>query len=612
MDHNRSDVLIALLTAIFGPGHEALIAGVLPLLGWVEINGGQTLVEEGAPADAIYIVVSGRLRAHESSEGKRIAIDEVTRGETIGAANVLMGEPHPCTITAIRDSVLARLTAPAFHMLWRQYPEFSSRVAQLAIGRTRQTRQRQRARRPATICLVPISDGFDAAAFAASLHSEIAHHGRVTLHSRDTVAAQFGASAANARPSEDVYHRLSAWLDEHERHHQFTLLLADDGETEWTRRCIRHADDVLFVARMDAPLRIHPIEERLCSGERAITAARQSLVLLHPEWRRHPANTAAWLDRRPIDGHYHVRPERQRDVARLARLLTGQATGLVFSGGGAKGFAHLGAFKALEEAGIDIDVVGGTSIGAVMAAYVSFDRTAGEVIEYARRAFATNPTGDFNLLPMVSLVKGRRLKKTIHDAVVAATGAEADVLDSWRTLFCVASSYSTAREVVITRGLLDRVLRASVSIPVALPPVPHVGELLVDGGVFNNFPVDVMSGMGVRRIIGVDLSRRSFRPCAHDELPGTWELIWNRIRGRGESGLVPSLGTVLIGTTMLYSESRREQVRASVDVYINPDLASIGLLEWKAFDRAVQLGYLETREVLAKAEVAADQLAKIG
>jgi NTE family protein len=293
-------------------------------------------------------------------------------------------------------------------------------------------------------------------------------------------------------------------------------------------------------------------------------------------------------------------------------VLTGNATGLVLSGGGAKGPAHLGAFKALEEAGIDIDFVGGTSVGSMMAAYISLDRPADDLIEYARREFAGNPTGDINIVPLVALLKGRRLQRTIHHAMVAAIGAEADVLDSWRTLFCVASSYSGAREVVITRGPLDRVLLASSSIPVALPPVPYDGELLVDGGVFNNFPADVMAGMGVRRIVGVDLSRRTVQPCAYKEVPGTWDLLRARLRGSRAQDGVPTLGTMLVATTLLYSESRREQARAAVDVYINPDLTSVGLLEWKAFDRAVALGYAETREVLGKAALTAKDVAELG
>jgi NTE family protein len=100
-------------------------------------------------------------------------------------------------------------------------------------------------------------------------------------------------------------------------------------------------------------------------------------------------------------------------MAHLARIISGNAVGLVLGGGGARGFAHLGVYKALEEAGVELDFVVGTSIGAVMAAFISFDLPAQNLIEFARKAFAKNPTGDVNVLPQLSLIKGRRLKKTI-------------------------------------------------------------------------------------------------------------------------------------------------------------------------------------------------------
>ena len=608
MSQTQHPAIAASLRALVGEAstdeNDQVIARALLAVELVEVKGGQTLVNAAEPADALYLVISGRLRARETRDDDHAASGEFVRGDTIGEAALLMNEPHPATVVAVRDSVLARFPAATFGALWRGSPDFSARMARRMIERTRRQDQRARSQTPATMCLVPISDGFDTHAFAASLAAEMGRYGAVTLQTRPAVEARFGSGAANARPGEDAYRRLSVWLDELERSHAFTVLLADDGETEWTRRCIRHADEVLFVARMDAPLRVHPIEERLCMGERSITAARQTLVLLHPEWKRHPTGSPAWLDRRPVDAHYHVRPERPRDVARLARALTGNATGLVLAGGGAKGAAHLGVYRALEEAGVEVDLVGGTSVGAMMAAYVSLDRPASELIELARRSFASRPTGDFSFLPLVSLFTGQRLKKTTYHAVVNATGAEADVADSWRTLFCVASSFSGAREVVITRGPLAHALRASSSIPGALPPVPHAGELLVDGGVFNNFPIDVMTRMGAGRIIGVDLSRRQAQPCEYEEVPGAWALLRDLVFGRRKARYnVPSFLTLLVGTALLYSESRRQQAREAVDLYINPDLAAVGLLEWSAFDRAVELGYQEARRLLSENEV---------
>ena len=275
-----------------------------------------------------------------------------------------------------------------------------------------------------------------------------------------------------------------------------------------------------------------------------------------------------------------------------------------------KGFNHglLGVYKALQEAGVAIDFVVGTSIGAAMAAYVSFDLPAQQMIDSARQSFARNLTGDFNVLPLLSLLKGRRLKTGIERAVVNAVGYDADVADSWRTLQCVATNLSRARELVLTRGQLAKCARASGSIPVALPPVPWNGDLLVDGGVFNNFPTDVVARMGARRVMGVDLARERPRTFDFDEVPGSWELLWDKLRGRKQRRYkLPSLGGVLMGTTTLYSTSRRHQAQQSTDIYFNPDFGHIGLLEWKAFDRAVEVGYRHAQEVLSA--MSAEELA---
>src|SRR5690554_1882710 len=345
MDQNRHNILVKCLTMTFGEGHDSLIKEILPHLDLLELNGGQTLVHKGDPADTVYFVVSGRLRSHTTNEDQQVKVNEIFRGETFGVASVLMKHEQPTTILAIRDSVLARLPAKAFEELWHRLPTFSKLMARLMITRMERSGKRLRSQRPATVCMVPISDGFDIITLSNALLDNMSRYGMVTLQMRDTVESQFGRGAADARPTEERYHQLSEWLGEVEHNHDFTLLIADDGESEWTRRCIRHADEVLFVARMGAPMRIHPIEQRLCMGNDAITAARQTIVLLHPDWQRHPSGTGAWFDRRPVDALYHIRPERVSDLARLARILTGNATGLVLSGGGAKGFAHLGVFK---------------------------------------------------------------------------------------------------------------------------------------------------------------------------------------------------------------------------------------------------------------------------
>lgn len=601
MNENQREMLISCLTQIFGRIEDTFVEEVTPMLDWIELGGGETLFEQGSTQDGVYLVISGRLRSYVREGNTLRALTEIAQGETVGELAVLTGEPRRSTVRAIRDSVLAYVSRESFDYLTRRYPNLTLHVARVIIDRMRRS-ERARPPRPRTICLLAITDGVDAVAFGEQLLTHMERWGVVHLESSRSLDARFGAGAAQAtRGSGALHHTVTMWLDDVEFWNEYVLLATDPGDTEWTQRAIRHADHIVLLARADARVALHPIEAKYLAGAEPMTAAQQTLVLLHGDGVTHPTNTPAWLDRRPLTRHLHIRPAQARDLSRLARVLTGNAVGLVLAGGGARGFAHLGAYKALEEAGIAVDCVGGTSIGAVMGGYISFDLPADRLITHARKAFESNPTGDLNFLPLISLVRGRKLKKTIDGAVVAAVGTAADVSDSWRNYYCVATNFSRAREVVLTRGDMAKCIRASVSIPVALPPVVHEGDLLLDGGTFNNFPTDVMArDIGAARIIGVDLSRERTRTYDMPEVPGPLALLRDRFRPyKKKKYRLPSLGGILMETSILYSNSRQSLARESVDIYVNPDLGRIGLLDWRAFDRTVKIGYDATREVLA-------------
>jgi len=265
----------------------------------------------------------------------------------------------------------------------------------------------------------------------------------------------------------------------------------------------------------------------------------------------------------------------------------------VLAGGGARGFAHLGVWRALRDRGIEIDYVGGTSIGAVMAALIAADPPVDQAIEVARNAFSVNPTGDYNLLPLMSLIKGRRVSSAVHRSIEQLVGAQVDIEDLWKGYFCIASNYSQAREQRVEEGDLARALLASIAIPGALPPVVHEGDLLCDGGTFNNFPVDAMREMrGVGKVIGVDLGVRNPRRLEFDEVPGSWTLLLDRLRPRNKRRYrLPSLTAYLLNITILYSTSRQREARRLTDLYFNPPLYKVGLLQWALFDQIVRQGH---------------------
>jgi NTE family protein len=290
-------------------------------------------------------------------------------------------------------------------------------------------------------------------------------------------------------------------------------------------------------------------------------------------------------------------------------MLSRNAVGLVLAGGGARGFAHLGVWRALQAAGIEIDVVGGTSIGAAMATLIASDAPVDRAIDIARRAFSASPTSDYNLVPLVSLVKGRRVRAAIHRAIDELAGGPIDIEDLWKPFFCVATNYTQARELDLHSGDLALGLQASMAIPGALPPVMHDGDLLCDGGTFNNFPVDVMRELrGVGSVIGVDLGVQHAQRLDLAEIPGTWELLRDRLRPWSKRRYrLPSLVSYLLNVTVLYSESRQSDAKRLTDLYFNPPLFKVGMLQWSRFDQIVCLGEKHAVEVLG--ELSAEQRA---
>lgn len=615
------------LRGLFGEMNDETLAALMPLLEWMEVAGGETVVRQGDTDRDLYVVICGRLRAYGGSGPQRRhprpdpgdgphrrLLSEITRGETIGEMSFFTGAPRNATVVALRDSVLARITRPNLERLLAAHPQATLGMARLVIERLgRAGGSRRERRRLTNLCLLPITPGVDVAALSRRLVAHLPAGGEPVLLTAPALEARLGVPGiANAGKAEgDRYRHLTKALDELESRHSLVVYVPDeDLGSEWSRRCLRMADRILLLANAGDSPEPGEAEARYLLGEDRISRAEQFLVLLHGESTALPARTADWLDRRSagsVAGHVHVRPGRDGDIARLARTQSARATGLVLCGGGARCFAHLGVYKALQEQGVAIDFVGGSGMGAAMGALIALDVPADELIAYAREAFTANPTGDVSLMPLASLIKGRQLKSVVEEAIEHLGAADARIEDTWKPFFCVASNYSRAFEAVLRRGSLARAIRASCAVPGLLPPVPIAGDLMVDGGVFNNYPTDVMARTGAARIIGVNLSRDAWQDVGYDEVPGSWALAWDKLTGSRRKYRVPSLMATLMNAATLYSASRERFSESMTDLEFKLTLPSVGILDWQAFDHAVGVGYKNAARTLA--EMPQDELA---
>ncbi len=595
----RQALLAEHLRANFGDIGRRTLRAIFDHVEWVSLAAGEVLMEQGQPGDAAYLSLSGRLRVYvQTADGASRAVRELSRGAITGEISLYTGAPRTATVVAIRDTLLARIDKVHFSALVARNPQVSMALTQKIVERLQTQDLRQPQPAPVMVTLLPITDGVDAWALAGRLADQLGRYGRTCCVGAQQVREQL--ALADATATDEVDARWSVALDTLEAAHDFVLMVADAAPTDWTRLCTRHSDEILLLADAAQPARLHPVEEACGLGTAQPGEVAETLVLLHPPHLKSPLGMRRWLDRRPVTAHVNLRPALERDVARLARLLSRNAVGLVLAGGGARGFAHLGIWKALQAQGIEIDCVGGTSMGAVMGAVIAADAGTDETIGVARQAFRVNPTGDYNLLPLLSLIRGRRVREVIERTIDKLMGGPVDIADLWKGYFCIASNYSRGCELRLHQGDLGRSLRASIAIPGALPPVVHDGDLLCDGGTFNNFPADVMREMrGVGRVIGVDLSARGHRRLHFQETPGPWALLLDRLRPRARRRYrLPSLVSYLLNVSILYSISRQEASRRHTDLYFNPPLLRVGLLQWDRFDAIVRQGEHHAQEVL--------------
>lgn len=556
--------MLAALPLFSGLPKEIVDAAVAEIE-WISLPGGRLLFEAGSSADAVYFVVSGCLGVFNAG-GELVG--RIAAGESVGEMGLIVSRPRAATVRALRDSELATLSAGTFERVLLGHPEAILRLARLTVERLADAdSNQQRQMMPRTIALLPQNEGVELSSPAASLVAALGAFGRVDLVS--------SRRAGSHSPQ---------WFHELESRNDFVVYVADAGDTSWSRLCIRQADTVLLAARAgEEPGRWPGLDGQEGASRRA------ELLLLH-EGGFTTGAAVRWRALLPGIPIHHLRGP--SDYPRLVRLVTGRAVGLVLSGGGARGLAHLGVVRALREHGVPIDLVGGTSMGGILAAGVAADWSDAELAERFRRSFVdTNPLSDFTL-PLVSLVSGRKV-----GALLRRELGDIDIGDLPLPFFCVSTNLTTGRVAVHWEGLLWRWLRASVAIPGVLPPVFHGGEVYVDGGAMNNLPVDVMRAKGRGPVIGVDvgLDRAFTTDIEATEAPAYWNLFRRRHGGQKR----PNILQILWRCGMVNSAAATQLRRAQSDLLLTPPLESLDLLDWKSMDRAIEIGYRDTCERLA-------------
>jgi NTE family protein len=317
---------------------------------------------------------------------------------------------------------------------------------------------------------------------------------------------------------------------------------------------------------------------------------RTDLILLRDPRMARPANTAVWLDAIQPGRWFQAVDGDQADADRMGRVITGTAVGVVMSGGGARAYAHIGVLRALHEAGVPIDFVGGASMGAVIAAGPALGWTQEQLEERIRTAFVkSDPLSDI-AFPMLAMVRARKVDRLLEEAY-----GDIDMADLVRPFFAVSTNLTSGKIEVHRRGLMRRAMRASIAIPGILPPIVIDGQVLVDGAVLKNLPAEVMRQMHGGPVIGVDMSEtRGVDPALVEHPPSIWRLIATGAWRRG-----PPIVSILMRSATLTTDADLVSSRAATDLLIQPTPDGVDIRDWKGFDAGVAAGYRAAKDALA-------------
>uniref|UniRef100_A0A8C3IB31 lysophospholipase n=1 Tax=Chrysemys picta bellii TaxID=8478 RepID=A0A8C3IB31_CHRPI len=563
-------------------------------LDWMEVEAGRAVYRQGDKSDCTYIVLNGRLRSViRMDDGKKQLTGEYGRGDLIGVVEALTHQPRATTVHAVRDSELAKLPEGALTSIKRKFPQ----VRKLALFSLLHASKSQ----SLVVSLLKKRVIFHMQMYFFNLVSCPA-----LLLTSDNIKQRLGSAALDSIHE----YRLSSWLGQQEDIHRIVLYQSDSTLTPWTQRCIRQADCILIVGLGEQEPTVGELERML---ENTAVRAQKQLILLHKEDGPLPCRTVEWLNMRSwCSAHLHLRcprrvfsrrslpkliemyervfqkpPDRHSDFSRLARVLTGNAVALVLGGGGARGCSQVGIIRALIEAGIPVDMIGGTSIGSFMSALYAEERSYNQMRIKARQ-WAMDMNSVFKTVldltyPITSMFSGASFNSGISNIF-----KDKQIEDLWIPYFTITTDITASAMRVHTDGSLWRYVRASMSLSGYMPPLcdPKDGHLLMDGGYINNLPADVARSMGAKVVIAIDVGSRDETDLTNygDALSGWW-LLWKRWNPLVEKVKVLNMAEIQTRLAYVCCVRQLEMVKNSEYCeYIRPPIDRYGTLDFGKFD----------------------------
>jgi NTE family protein len=599
-----------------------LLRGLPPArLAWIaerierrHYEAGQVIVRAGEPGDGVYFIRAGEVKVLDAEAvGHERVIVRRGRGEHFGELALLTGEPRSNTVVADLDSEIFFLPREPYAALMEAEVSLGVHLSRVLSTRLARAHRRHRQTPRIIACCRTLSDdgpGAGARALGAAIAAETGRavvlleleathpsaprdtleaalnrlEGAATLSRDDCLELGPGLWGLAARRPETLRHlrrpqAVPALLDVLTQAFPFVVVgLGTRTPPDVLVRTARQCDALLLHAGRD-PDHARQGGEVLALLRRECPSVEAKLALA--------AEIAADVLGRPVD---HRLPAEsagaERAYRRTARRLLGIAVGLALGGGGARGAAHLGVLQVLDDAGIPIDLIGATSAGAIVGGGIAMGRTVADAVECWRRETIVNPVRSYTL-SKTALFSDRRL-----EAMLRRLFGDLVIENLPMPFFAMATDLNRAAAVPLDRGPLWLAVRASCALPGAVTPVRIGDAYLVDGGVANNVPSDVLRERSARYVIAVDVSReRGFEIGPDPQTRRSWVSQGLRRIGRVREFLdAPSMVQVIMRAMEVQALQTVSARAWSWNVRIHPDVSAFSSLEFGGNEALMERG----------------------
>lgn len=545
------------------------------------LEANQVLFYQDEPSEHVFYLIDGHLEGFSSSDFSQKVI-EIHRGEVIGEMGVVSGEPTSLAVRATVASQVLKIEKETFLSFFKKDPELLMVLTQRIAKRLRHVIMDLRTTHYPykNIGLVVLSEGISLKKMKLVFEEYISADNVQLFEQGDWKKSQMDIVPFFYECEEDI---------------GINIFIADCHEEQWAQAILDHVDYIYLMVKEG--------EWTVLNSEK-IAALRKrptDIVIMHTGQGPYE-NTAQFYTKYPFKRHHHIINDKAH-YQRIYRYMTGQAIGLVFSGGGLRGYVHYGLVKAILEAKIPIDCIGGTSMGAAMGGLLAlhknweiFDETARSVMKVFKETRAYR----YLTIPLVSVLSGEVLTKITQKKL-----SPYQIEDLAVNFFCVVSNLSKIQKEIKTTGTLWEWVRASVSIPGVVPPLEKQGDIYVDGSVCANLPVQDMREYldQAGKIIACNVhihpfSRQNF---SFPPILKFTDMVKYKL-GLKKEYILPHFNDIVAEASFINQYMNKAKEMQKADIVISPDTSTFNLLDAKTGGKLQMFAYELGKEKLREYE----------